>query len=59
MTERERKELNNQGIYILETKAIEYSSQYIYEGENYDELRKVAKFNINPLILGDHDQWLD
>ena len=47
LTERERKELNNQGILILNTKAIGYSSQYIYRGDNYDALRKVSKFNFN------------
>ena len=54
LTETERKELNNQGVLILNTKAIGYSSQYIYEGESYDELRKVSKFKLNHLILGDH-----
>ena len=47
MTEREKNELNTQGIHILNTKAIGYSSRYIYRGRNYDELRKVAKFNVN------------
>ena len=53
-TERERKVLNKQGIRILKTKAIGYSSQYIYEGESYDELRKVSKLKVNHLVLGDH-----
>ena len=54
LTEREKNELNNQGVLILNTKAIGYSSQLIYEGEDYDELRKVSKFKVNHLILGDH-----
>ena len=54
LTEREKNELNNQGIRILETKANEYSNEYFYEGESYDELRKVFKFKINQVILGDH-----
>ena len=53
LTEREKNELNNQGIRILNTKAIGYSSQYIYEGESYDELRKVSELKVNHLILGD------
>ena len=47
MTEIERNELNNKGIRILNTKAIRYSSQVVYRGRNYDELRKVAKFKVN------------
>ena len=54
LTERERNELNDQGILIFNTKAIEYSSRLIYEGESYDELRKVSKFKVNNLIIGDH-----
>ena len=60
MTERERKELNNQGILILNTKAIGYSRRLAYEGEllrrtlGYDELRKVSKFKVNHFILEDH-----
>ena len=54
LTEGERNELNDQGIHILNTKAIGYSSQCIYEGESYDELRKVSKFKVNHLILEDH-----
>ena len=54
MTERERNELNNHGIRILETKAITYSSQIIYRGDSYDALRKVSKLKVNNLILGDH-----
>ena len=38
LTETERNELNNQGICILNQKAIEYSRQYIYEGDNNDKL---------------------
>ena len=59
MTERERNELNNQGVLILNTKAIEYCRLAI-EGEllrrtlGYDELRKVSKFKVNHFILGDH-----
>ena len=53
-TERVRNELNNQGIHILKTKAIGYSSRFIYRGRNYDELRKVSKLKVNNLILGDH-----
>ena len=44
LTERERNELNNQGIRILNTKAIEYSTKLIYRGYSYDQLRKVSKF---------------
>ena len=51
MTEREKNELNNQGIRILNTKATGYSTQFIYEGESYDELRKVSKFKVNHFIL--------
>ena len=47
LTERERNELNDQGIHILNTKAIGYSSLHKYRGRNYDEHRKVAKFNFN------------
>ena len=47
MTETERNELNTQGIHILKTKATGYSKQIIYRGDNYDALRKVAKFNFN------------
>ena len=54
LTEREKNELNNQGIRILKTKAIGYSSQYIYERESYDALRKFSKFKVNHLVLGDH-----
>ena len=54
LTEGEIKQLNDQGIHILKTKAIGYSSQYIFEGESYDELRKVSKLKVNQLILGDH-----
>ena len=54
MTERERNELNNQGIRILNTKAIGYSSQFIYQGyESYDELREVAKFVAYDWIVAD------
>ena len=59
LTKRERNELNDQGIHILNTKAIGYSSQYIYEGESYDELRKVSKFENNHLILETHGLWLN
>ena len=41
LTERERNELNNQGIRILSTTAIEYSNVFNYDGESYDELRKI------------------
>ena len=41
LTERERNELNNQGIHILNTKAIGYSNQLIYRGYSYDQLRNV------------------
>ena len=54
LTEGEIKQLNDQGIHILKTKAIGYSSQLIYKGENYDELRKVSKFENNYLILETH-----
>ena len=47
LTEIERNELNDQGIHILNTRAIGYSSQIIYRGYSYDALRKVAKFNLN------------
>ena len=47
LTEKERNELNDQGIHILNTKAIGYSSQFIYRGDSYDALRKVEKFNFN------------
>ena len=49
-TESERNELSNQGIRILNTKAIGYSNEYIYEGETYDELRKISKFKVHHLI---------
>ena len=45
LTERERNGLNDQGIHILNTKAIGYSSRHIYRGESYDKLRKLSKFN--------------
>ena len=51
MTEREKNDLNNQGIRILKKKAIRYSSQVNYGGANYDELRKVAKFKVNHMIV--------
>ena len=54
LTEGERNELNDQGIHILKTKAIGYSSQYIYRGYSYDDFRKVSRFKVNHLILGDH-----
>ena len=54
-TERERNELSNQGIHILKTKAIGYSSQSIYRGGSYNQLRKVSKLKFSNLILGDHD----
>ena len=44
LTERERNDLNDQGIRILNKNAIGYSSRYIYRGEKYDQLRKVSKF---------------
>ena len=50
LTERERNELNNQGIRILNTKAIGYSSQVTYGGDTYDELRKILKFKVHHLI---------
>ena len=50
LTEIERNELNDQGIHILNTKAIGYSSQFIYEVESYDQLRKVSKFKVHHLI---------
>ena len=40
LKEREKNELNNQGICILE-------SQFINEGKSYDELRKISKFEVN------------
>ena len=43
LTERERNEFNNKGICIMDTKAMRYSNRLIYEGESYDELRKVSK----------------
>ena len=51
LTETEKNESINQGVLILSTKAIGYSSQYIYEGESYDELRNVSKFKVNHLIV--------
>ena len=54
LTEKERTELNNQGIRILNTKAIGYSSKYINGGASYDKLRKVSKFKVNHLILETH-----
>ena len=63
LTERERNELNNKGIRILTTKAIGYSSQFIYEGESYDELRKVSKFEVSfygsSLLLASYRQRLN
>ena len=59
LTERERNELNNRGIRILNTRAIGYSSQFTYRGGSYDKLRKVSKFKVNHLILGDHVVWLN
>ena len=47
LTDKERNELNKQGIHILKKKAIRYSSQLIYGGQSYDALRIVAKFNFN------------
>ena len=57
MTERERNELNGQGILILNTKAIGYSSQYIYRGYSYNELRKVSKFEVYRLIVPAGKAW--
>ena len=37
LTEREKHDVNNQGIHILKMKGLKY------EGENYDELRNVLK----------------
>ena len=55
LTAREKNELNNQGIHILNTNAIAYSSQFIYRGYSYDALRKVSKFKVNHLITA-HDK---
>ena len=56
LTERERNELNNQGIRILETKAIRYSSQVTYGGGSYDELRKVSKLEAYYWFVADDGQ---
>ena len=39
LTDRERNELNYQGIRILKTTGIENSNRLINAGQNYDELR--------------------
>ena len=54
LTDKERNELNNLGIRILNTKAIGYSKRLNYRGDSYDALRKVSKFKVNHLIIGDH-----
>ena len=40
LTEIEKRDLNNRGIHILNTKAISYS-EWSFQGWNFDELRKV------------------
>ena len=56
-TEKERNELNDQGIRILSTRAIGYSSRYIYEGQSYDEFRKVLKFEVYHRIVRAGKAW--
>ena len=53
LTERERTELNDQGIRILKRRR---KLRWTYHGQSYNELRKVLKFRINNLIFGYHGQ---
>ena len=55
LTEKERNELNNLGIRILNTRAIGYSSEFIYEGYSYDELREVSKFEAYHWFVADDE----
>jgi len=60
LTERERTELNDQGIRILKRRKRNSRGEWrrlsSYRGESYNKLRKVLKFRINNLIFGYHGQ---
>ena len=59
LTENERNEFNKMGIFILNAKGIGYSSQFIYGGSSYDELRTVSKFEVNPRVRAGKSMFLN